>query len=127
MALGDGKRFPLVDRSTPLVDRVRGAANSKFLGKSMAKTLAAGMIENSDEERQENAEEVGEWFSKQLAEELGLPEDAISDDAEKMVTEFFTETSETDLLTDEALEELGVSTDSDEDDDEDEEDGPSFD
>jgi len=123
MDLGDGM-FPLVDRQTPFIDRVRGAANEKFLGKSMGSVLAEMMVEEDAETRAESAEEIGDWFAKQIADDLGLPEEAISQDLRDEVKRVFTETAEVDALTDEALEELGLeppSGSSDDSDDDDEE------
>lgn len=126
MALGDNNMFPLVDRQTPVIDRVRGAANSKFLGKSMGKTLAELMLEKDQEERSENAGEIADWFTKQLAQELGLPEEAISPDVASNVEQFFTGMAEEDILTPEAMQELGLDPDSeDEDNDSDSDDDES--
>lgn len=125
MNLGGGDMFPLFDRSTPVIDRVRGAANGKFLGKSMGESLAKMMVNEDEESREEKAEEIGNWFRTQLAEELGLPEEAISPEAVGNVEQLFRESTEQDILTPEALQELGLETP--DDDDEPDEDSPGFD
>lgn len=118
MAEENGGAFPLVDRPTPLADRVRNRVSQNNLGSAMGKRL--GEFLNSDDEiaKAKVADELGADFKQSLADEIEVPVEHISDDVVGRMASMFTEPDADEVLTSEAKVQLGLEQEPEEEEDE---------
>lgn len=120
-----GNIFPLIDRRTPVLDRIRNRSNDDSLAGKVGEEVAASIIED---ERFTPEEEMAikDKFKEGVARGLGVENpDHINDDVARDFQQLFTSLTEEDILTSSALEQLGLK--SKEEEDEEEEESSAFD
>lgn len=76
--MGDGI-FPLVDRETPILDRVRNGKGGQSVTDKVAKEIVA-IRDSDDEEAVELMTTFEEQFRDSLSEEMDIPPENISDE-----------------------------------------------
>lgn len=119
--------FPLIDRRAPLLDRIRNDESNERLSGMLA-TAISELVKSDDEEAIENTREnLTENISDELADKLGVSADDINQGYVEELTDLITEAKEEDVLTDDALQSLGIKATEDAEEEEDESDeGPSL-
>lgn len=109
MALGDGSMFPLIDRSTPIINRMIRRGSGKQLGRALGKVVGMGMqAEPDDEDMEETANNLLEGFGRGLADQLEVADEAIEGAQIEELGHFLFGSEVQDFLTDEAKKELGI-------------------
>jgi hypothetical protein len=77
---GDSNIFPLLDRDSPILDRVRGQEEENGVGKDMGKTVAQVAQAEDDEIMAAELERQSELFTKAVAEQLDVEADEVNPD-----------------------------------------------
>lgn len=112
---GDSNIFPLLDRDSPILDRVRGQEEENGVGKEMGKTVAQVAQAEDDEIMAAELERQSELFTKAVAEQLDVDSDKVNPDVVEQFAGLM-------MLTESDL----TIEDKDEDEDEDDEPDSSF-
>lgn len=128
----NGSIFPLINRQTPVIDRLKqrqqgndddtGNELASSLGETVGNTVISDNQESSNEKRMVAKEE----FRNSLASTLGVEPSQIKDSFVNRVGDMFGNLKEKDILTENAIKQLGLSGGSEEEDVGVEEDGESF-
>jgi len=100
LGLLDEPVFPLTDRQTPLLDKVRNRRNGKDTGKEIGILSGKMAVLANEDERKETANEMMVQFREGLAESLGVPEEKVSQEAIVQFGSLFIEVDEEDLVVD---------------------------
>jgi hypothetical protein len=108
MAQSEENVFPIIDRRTPVLDRIRKRRNSEGLAESLGREIGQSIMEDDEMLLQRKRTEAVEGFRRGLAEELGVSTDDINEDASADIGEMIAGLRMEDVLTDEALQELGI-------------------
>lgn len=123
MGASDKRILPLLDRDTPLLDRVRGSSVDDSVASEMGQLTAELVLEDDDEFIDEQRGIFEDKFRSAIAEELGVEPENIRDEYVDDAISTVTDTALEDILSADSLEELGLS---DEDEEDDEDDDASF-
>lgn len=116
----EGPIFPIFRDRAPVLDRIRnnrdgsGEEDEAFL-RGLGEKLGEG-ITRTESFTDEEIESIEDEIRAGLSIKLGVPEEAIDDGFIESVSSLFVESDETDVLTNSALEELGIKDDEDSDD-----------
>lgn len=121
LGLLDKPVFPLADRQTPVLDRIRKRRNNTDAGKEIGILSGKMAVLASEDERKETANEMMVQFREGLAESLGVPEENVSQEAIVQFGSLFIEVGEEDLVVEHTAEEEEEESSEDSDDDDDEE------
>lgn len=107
--------FPLVDRQTPMMDRLRNrnGASKKNTPNKMAQLLAK-TVPSDGAVRQQTAAEFADEFEKALASELGVEVDDLNPEIADMFEQMLVGINPDELFTDEAAREQGLLDNDDE-------------
>lgn len=109
MALGDGSMLPLVDRDTPVVNKLLERGSGKHLGRALGKIVGMGMLADpQDEEMEQKANNLLEGFGRGLADELEVADEAIDAQQIRVLGNFLFGSDVDEFLTNEAKKELGI-------------------
>lgn len=112
----DSNIFPIVDRRAPVLERLRGGEEDDELASDLGETVGKAVKSDDEEKLDEAHQKFVEGFTEALAGELGVSEDDIDIGYVERVADYVTSVSEPDVLSDDALESLGIPTESDEED-----------
>lgn len=77
---GDSNIFPLLDRDSPILDRMRGEEEENGVGKEMGKTVAQVAQAEDDEIMAAELDRQSELFTKAVADQLGVDPDEVNPD-----------------------------------------------
>lgn len=119
------KNFPVLDRQTPILDKLRersvdGDGNENVVDFSNA--ISESLIASDKSGKRDAAIDYGEELRTSLAEDLGVEEEEISEEIITFIQELILEIRPEDVLVQEVLEEQGIeASDSQEEEVEDEE------
>ena len=107
--------FPLVDRQTPMIDRIRNRNGSagKNTPQKMAQ-LIAETVPSDGAIRQQTGAEFADEFEKALASELGVDVESINPEVADMFEQMLVGINPDELFTEEAAKEQGLLDDDDE-------------
>jgi len=100
----DDPVFPLTDRSTPVLDRLRNGSGENKTAKKLGKKVGKLSLSEDEEERSEEMMKAMESFRSGLASELGVPEDAIEDSVVEEFGAIFAGLKEEDIVVEEVIE-----------------------
>lgn len=96
---GDNRIFPLLNRRTPVLDRIRERRRLRNnIGLSVGKRVGEAMLEEDEEERVMEAQRIASDFREGLSDELGVPPEAISDELVQDFMALFAVVSEEDVV-----------------------------
>lgn len=104
----DDNVFPLLDRRTPVLDRIRKRRNSEGMAERLGREIGQSILSDDDERLQRKRTEAVEGFRRGLAETLGVSADDINEDASADVGELIAGLRMEDVLTDDTLQQLGI-------------------
>lgn len=106
--MSDGNILPLVDRRTPLLDRVRDDKDEEGeLAEDVGKEIAGAILSDDETDTEKAKEDVKESFRKGMAEKFGISPDAIEEDAADGLAGLLDLKVE-DVVTEDALVSLGI-------------------
>lgn len=126
----DEPLFPIAERNTPILDRIneRRKGNNTLAHKLGTRT--AKLINADEDEKKEVLAKSREDFRESLANELGVPQDAIKDEFVESATQVFGLVTEEDAVNEDVLEVLSeggiLGDDGEEEDSESEDDESGF-
>lgn len=105
---GDNKIFPLVDRRAPLLERIRGDEEGENVGEILAIVVGSSVKSDDEEELEAMRDSIRTTFTESLANNLGVSEEEIDEAfANDLVTSIIN-ANESDVLTADAMEKLGI-------------------
>jgi len=118
---GDNNIFPLLNRHAPILERVRGEQSTEELTEPLSQLIADSVQSDNKELKDETHKQLVESITSKLASELGVSDDNIDNGYTEQVADLLISSDETDVLTLEAQEKLGIKLpdDNDVEDDED--------
>lgn len=108
MATSEERMFPILDRNTPVLDRIRKRRGSEGLGEKLGRRIGQSIMEEDTEKLQRQRTEAVEGFRRGLADELGVSTADINENVSADIGELIAGLREEDVLTDETLQELGI-------------------
>jgi len=117
MADDDGSPvFPLIDRRTPVMDRLRqrqGSEDVDGVPSDLAQAVSESVMTDDEEESKESSQQAQDEFRVALADTFGVDPSQIKDSFVSQVGKMFGGLTEQDVLTTDALKELGLHKGSD--------------
>lgn len=108
MAQSEDNLFPVMDRRTPVLDRIRKRRNSEGMAERLGKEIGKSILEEDQTRLQRKRTEAVEGFRRGLADTLGVATDDINEDASADIGELMAGLRMEDVLTNDALQELGI-------------------
>lgn len=108
MAQSEDNILPVIDRRTPVLDRIRKRRNSEGMAERLGREIGQSILEDDDTRLQRKRTEAVEGFRRGLADTLGVSTDDINEDASADIGELIAGLRMEDVLTDETLQELGI-------------------
>lgn len=108
MAQSEENLFPVMDRRTPVLDRIRKRRNSEGMAERLGREIGKSILEDDQTRLQRKRTEAVEGFRRGLADTLGVSSDDINENASADIGELIAGLRMEDVLTDEALQELGI-------------------
>lgn len=111
---GQENILPLIERSTPVLDRIRDSDSDNETGKDMAEVIVQNLEDPQSDEARERSSEVVDSMMDTISEELGVPREQLREEFALEVDSVLRADVE-DLLSDKALEGLGMGETEDED------------
>lgn len=103
--------FPVLNRRTPVLDRIRGNGRSGSVAFKLGNRAAESVMSDNDMELAELSEKSKEEFKAGAADALGVNTDNINDALATEVARVISGLDESEILTDEALVQLGLAED----------------
>lgn len=100
--------FPLVDRRTPVLDRIRNGRKSSDVGTKLGNEIGNAVISDDEEEVKKNARQLEKSIRQGIADSLGVDVTDVSEKIPKSIRRIIEDADEEDLLTEEALADLGL-------------------
>lgn len=114
--------IPFTDRRAPILSRIRERRSKRNnLGLAVADEMAELILFRTEEERVEEVERIREGFRRGLANEFGVPVEAVNEQLVQEFTAMFAALEERDIVNEELLDQ----TDTSEEDEEEDEDSSS--
>lgn len=105
--MGENDIFPLMDRETPVLDRVRKRRNNGD-GKSEDLTVAGAVSDSLlEDDVSDLHQRLTDRLGQEIAGELGVPLEGLDRSRVEQISESVVNIEMDELLTDDALEELG--------------------
>lgn len=100
--------FPLVDRRTPILDRIRNGRGSSDVGTKLGNEIGNAVISDDEEQVKKGARQLEKSIRQGIAESLGVDVTDVSETIPKAIRKLIQDADEEDVLTEEALADLGL-------------------
>lgn len=121
---GDDNILPILDRQTPLLSRFREEDEGENISGQIADLIGNSVKSDDEDTIEETRKQIADGLRQNLATNLGIEPDNISDSYIDELTESLVDVTEEDVLTNATLEQFGIGTDESSDDEEDTDDAP---
>lgn len=109
MSQSEDPILPIIDRRAPILERIRNRNDeSKNLAQNLGELVGKAVKTDSEVEIEETRESFTDGFSSALADELGVSPDDVNIEFVNNVTSGVLDVNEGDVLTDTAIDELGI-------------------
>lgn len=100
--------FPVLNRRTPILDRIRGNGRGNTLAFKVGRLAGESVMNDDQEQLSELADNAKGDFKRGAAEVLGVNPEDINDETAEVFAELAARLDETDILSETALSSLGL-------------------